>query len=469
MSARALPALVDRYELLCELASGGMGTVYIARRAGPEGFQRLLAVKLCHRELAEDPDFVSMFIDEARLAASIHHAHVVSTIDVGLAADTLFLAMEYVEGASLASLMTAAHHAGARLPTPVVLRVVADLLTGLSAAHGAEDVQGRPLGIIHRDVSPQNVLVGADGLSRLLDFGVAKAVERRSVTRAGHTKGKAAYMAPEQLRGDELTQSVDVYAAGVVLWEGLTGERLFAGRGGAREVVAPSARAPELSPALDLLVLRALEVKPEDRFGSALELLHALEGAGPLAHPREVASVLEAYAGRALAERRQRLREALRASGAAATSGAADERPVASEGPALREAPTSSAVSAPARPTAVAPRASAWHVWRAAAAVGLIAVGCGSYLAWRSSSPSLETPRESPSPAVLPAPREPEAARSSLTSSASRPERQDGGLIGATLSSTTVVTPPRDSAPPRESAVPRATAAPRRKYVPSAI
>lgn len=485
MSARALPAWVDRYELLCELASGGMGTVYIARRAGPEGFQRLVAVKLCHRELAEDPDFVSMFIDEARLAASIHHAHVVSTIDVGLAVDTLFLAMEYVEGASLAALMTAAHRAGQRLPRPVVLRVVADLLAGLSAAHAAEDVHGQPLGIIHRDVSPQNVLVGADGLSRLLDFGVAKAVERRSITRAGHTKGKAAYMAPEQLRSEALTQRIDVFAAGVVLWECLTGERLFAGRGGSREVVAPSQRVPVVSPALDAVVLRALEARPEDRYGSALEMLHALEAAEPAARPREVAAVLEDYVGSSLSERRQRVRDALRESGgpaslvadagAAAEEVRADVTPPMGPSRAIDETRARSAAEEVVRsmPTPSPGASIRTRVLRAAALLASVLLGCGAYVLWSNGGgpPGSRATEVSTASAVSRATAQAAPTAESAGPVASPPIATPLAR-GATLTSSAAL----DSPSPSGSA-PAATAAPspavspraRRKFVPSAI
>lgn len=478
MSARALPASVDRYELLCELASGGMGTVYIARRGGPEGFQRLVAVKLCHRELAEDPDFVSMFIDEARLAASIHHAHVVSTIDAGLAVDTLFLAMEYVEGASLAALMTAAHRAGQRLPRPVALRVVADLLAGLAAAHAAEDAHGQPLGIIHRDVSPQNVLVGADGLSRLLDFGVAKAVERRSITRAGHTKGKAAYMAPEQLRSEALTQRIDVYAAGVVLWECLTGERLFAGRGGSREVVAPSQRVPELSPALDAVVLRALEARPEDRYGSALEMLQALEAVELAARPREVAAALEGYLGSTLAERRQRVREALRERGAIAA--AAEDVPVdvtpslASARPADETRMLSAAEDAPpAKPTLSPRRTRAPRARRVGAALASVVFGCVAYVVWSTAGapPGSRRAEASTAPAVARATPPPARIAEAAGSTASAPLAR-GALLTSTAaagSSSPDASPPAATIAPGPAPSPTVSPRARRKFVPSAI
>lgn len=480
MSARVLPAWVDRYELLCELASGGMGTVYIARRGGPEGFQRLVAVKLCHRELADDPDFVSMFIDEARLAASIHHAHVVSTIDVGLAVDTLFLAMEYVEGASLAALMTAAHRAGQRLPRPVALRVVADLLAGLAAAHAAEDVHGQPLGIIHRDVSPQNVLVGADGLSRLLDFGVAKAVERRSITRAGHTKGKAAYMAPEQLRSEALTQRIDVYAAGVVLWECLTGERLFAGRGGSREIVAPSERVPEVSPALDAVVLRALEARPEDRYVSAIEMLHALEAAEPAARPREVAAALEGYLGSTLVERRQRVRDAL--SGAiapAANDVQVEVTPPLASARAADEARAPSFVedATPVKLT-LSPRGlSAPRMLHVGAALALVVLGCAAYVVWSTAGepPGSRAAEVSPAVALAPPPpsRLPEAAGATISATIAEPLARGATLtsIAAATSTAAADSPSPGTSSPPATVAPSPAASPRgrRKFVPSAI
>ena len=167
-----------------------------------------------------------MFLDEARLAARIHHPNVVSTLDVG-EGEQLYLVMEYIEGDRISGLIKAAARKGERVPVPVTLRIMIDVLSGLHAAHELRDHQGHPLNIVHRDVSPQNILVGVDGVTRITDFGIAKAEARLTVTREGQVKGKMSYMAPEQLSSTNVNRRADVYAAGVVLWEALTGRRLF--------------------------------------------------------------------------------------------------------------------------------------------------------------------------------------------------------------------------------------------------
>ncbi len=222
------PLQLGRYSLFAELASGGMATVYLGRMNGELGFGRTVAIKRMHKHTARDPEFVSMFLDEAHVAARIQHPNVVATLDIVNSDDELFLVMEYIQGASLWSLVRAAREQGTRTPIPIAISIAIGLLSGLHAAHEATDEQGHPLGIVHRDVSPQNVLVGTDGVARLLDFGVARAATRLSSTHDGRLKGKVRYMAPEQL-GGEATRRTDIYSAGVVLWEVLTNQRLFHG------------------------------------------------------------------------------------------------------------------------------------------------------------------------------------------------------------------------------------------------
>jgi eukaryotic-like serine/threonine-protein kinase len=278
---------IGRYSLYGEIASGGMATVYVGRLNAAGGFGRIVAIKRLHAQLARDPEFVSMFLDEARLAARIHHPNVVSTLDVVQSEDELFVVMDYIRGESLSRLARTLEESGERIPIPVVTAIMGGMLQGLHAAHVAKDERGEPLGIVHRDVSPQNVLVGEDGVARVLDFGVAKAASRLQQTREGQLKGKLGYMSPEQISEHEVTAQSDIYAAGIVLWEALCGRFLFRGKSDGetlhriveREVVAPSGHNAAVSAALDAVVLRALALEPEKRFATARDMAIALDAA----------------------------------------------------------------------------------------------------------------------------------------------------------------------------------------------
>ena len=279
-----------------------MATVHLGRLLGPVGFSRTVAIKRLHAQFAADPEFVSMFLDEARVAARIRHPNVVPTLDVVTTDGELFLVMEYVPGESLAKLTRAVRERGERIPLPVMSAIMVGTLLGLHAAHEATDERGEPLHIVHRDVSPQNVLVGTDGVAKILDFGVAKAAGRIQTTREGQIKGKLAYMPPEQLRGGDVTRKCDVYAAGVMLWELLTGQRLFSGDNeGAvvarvlegrierpssvlirnRESILNADMA--MIEALDATALRALAMDPNKRFATAREMADDIEQRCPAA------------------------------------------------------------------------------------------------------------------------------------------------------------------------------------------
>jgi serine/threonine-protein kinase len=311
------PRIIGRYALYDRIASGGMATVHYGRLAGPVGFSRTVAIKRMHPHFAEDPDFVSMFLDEARLAARVHHPNVVPTVDVVATEGELFLVMEYVQGETLGRLLRIAAKANERVPPPIATAIASGLLHGLHAAHEAKDERGEPLGIVHRDVSPQNVLVGVDGMPRVLDFGVAKAAGRLQTTRAGQIKGKLAYMAPEQATRGGVTRRSDVYSAAVVLWETLAGRRLFDAddeAGMLRAVLAgasipPSRFANGVPAALDAVVLRALRLDPGERFATAREMASALEAAAPVAIPPTVGAWVERIAGDAIASQVVRLAE----------------------------------------------------------------------------------------------------------------------------------------------------------------
>jgi len=306
---------VERYAVYDEFAAGGMATVHFARLNGAHGFRRTVAVKRLLPHLTRDQDFALMLIDEARLASRVRHHNVVSTLDVVQTAHELLLVMEYVHGESLAKLTRWSAERHEPIPIAIAAAIVSDALHGLHAAHEATDEQGGLLGLVHRDVSPQNVLVGLDGITRIADFGVAKAAGRAHSTRDGAVKGKLAYMAPEQLSGGEVSRASDVFAAAVVLWEVLTGARLFAGKNHAETVFKvmsapippPSTRRAALPPALDTIVLRGLERDPARRFASAREMALALERAAPSVRPSEIASWVERVVGERLAQRARTL------------------------------------------------------------------------------------------------------------------------------------------------------------------
>ncbi len=296
--------VIGRYALYGELATGGMATVFIGRLVGPVGFSRTVAIKRLHRQYAKDPEFTTMFLDEARVAARIRHPNVVPTLDVVALEGELFLVMEYVLGESLSVLMKTLADTGERMPVPVAANVVAGVLHGLHAAHEAKSERGEPLGIVHRDVSPQNVIVGTDGVARVLDFGVAKAAGRVQSTREGQLKGKLAYMAPEQVAGRAVSRQSDVFAAAAVLWEALVGRRLFRGENEAdtlynvlqRPIDPPSALRPEIPAALDAIVLRGLERDRAKRYQSAFDMAVDLEKAVSTPPAREIGEWVESVA-----------------------------------------------------------------------------------------------------------------------------------------------------------------------------
>jgi len=321
VSPEATPApegrIIGRYALYGELAAGGMATVHFGRLVGPVGFSRTVAIKRLHPQFAKDPEFVSMFLDEARLAARIQHPNVVSTLDVVALEGEVFLVMDYVQGESLSKLVRATRRQGKLVPARIASSIMAAALHGLHAAHEAKSERGEPLNIVHRDVSPQNVLVGVDGVARVLDFGVAKAAMRAQTTRDGQMKGKLSYMAPEQLRAKGVDRRTDIFAAGVVLWEALTGRRLFDGDDTGEiltkvleaEIPPPGQVVPSIPPALNGLVLKALERDPARRFATAREFAIALEHAGAVALNREVGEWVEEIGGDVLARRAERVAE----------------------------------------------------------------------------------------------------------------------------------------------------------------
>ena len=288
LAARAVPRRVGRYEICYELASGGMATIYLARVQGPGGFMKLVALKCIHPHLVKQEGFVEMFFDEARVASRIQHPNVCHVFDFGFADGVYFIAMEFLVGETASRLQDSVRMPGLeRLPAQpyCVARVISDAALGLHAAHTLVGDDGQLLQVVHRDVSPQNIMVTYDGAVKVMDFGIASAADQLHLTGTGTLRGKFPYMAPEQVEQRGVDRRADVWSLGVVLWELLTGESLFR-----RErqvdtmravleapIPAPSQRVPGLPRELDAVTLRALQRDPTERFEDAQELSEALE------------------------------------------------------------------------------------------------------------------------------------------------------------------------------------------------
>jgi hypothetical protein len=277
---------LDRYELLCPLADGGMASVWVARLRGKHGFEKLLAIKTILPQFAADERFQEMFLDEARIASRIEHPNVAQIFDVGEQHDITYLVMEWVDGDSLSRLYRALKKKSVAMPMHVLLRIVADACGGLHAAHELRDERGAPLGVVHRDVSPQNILISQRGMAKLIDFGIAKARDRVvGETNAGLLKGKIHYMAPEQALGGVIDRRADVFAVGAMLYHYLSGVPPFDGP----NQLAVLKRLTSGQPALPLpaevprpvaaLVMRALALSPDARFATAADLQAAIESA----------------------------------------------------------------------------------------------------------------------------------------------------------------------------------------------
>ncbi|HEX4622281.1 MAG TPA: serine/threonine-protein kinase, partial [Myxococcaceae bacterium] len=273
------------YQLLKRLATGGMAQIFLARQSGPEGFEKLLVVKRILPHLAENEEFIQMFLDEARIAARLNHSNIVQIFNLGELDDTYFIAMEYIHGEDLRRISRKTQARAADMPLPLVCRIIMEACSGLDYAHKLTDSDGQPLGIVHRDISPQNLLVTFEGGVKIVDFGIAKAADQATVTRSGVLKGKYAYMSPEQATGQPLDGRSDIFALGIVLYEMITGQRLFKRSSDlqtlsaaiACDVTPPSEVSERCPPDLDPVVMMALAKEPEDRYQEALHLQLALE------------------------------------------------------------------------------------------------------------------------------------------------------------------------------------------------
>jgi eukaryotic-like serine/threonine-protein kinase len=400
--------IVGRYAVFDAIATGGMATVHFGRLIGPAGFSRTVVIKRLHAQYAGDAEFATMFLDEARVAARIHHPNVVTVIDVVAEGREILLVMEYVHGESLAFL-SRAEGRGEPRRLRILGNVISGALQGLHAAHEATGENGRPLGVVHRDVSPQNILVGADGNARMLDFGIAKAAGQVHCTGAGQVKGKIRYLSPEQVMCGDVDRRADLWAAAVVLWEALTGKKLFSGDcDGAvlsqvlnRPIPSPRELEPEVPEDVARVVMRGLERDRTRRFATAQEMATALEEAVGLLPPREVGAWVERLAHARLGARQQMLDD-IEAETVTAPISAPPTRPTPR--PAAAQAfavTTDAAMVRESTPAERAPRARArapMIAWGSSAAVVLaIAAGVGARSLVRAHAPTA-----SASPALPP-------------------------------------------------------------------
>ncbi len=425
-----------RYQLLKKLASGGMGQIFLARAAGERGFEKLLVIKRILPHLAEDEEFITMFFDEARIAARLNHPNIVQIFDLGEVDGSYYLAMEYVAGEDLRRLSRHARSEGQPLPLGALCRIVADAAAGLDYAHKAKDAHG-PLNLVHRDVSPQNVLVGFDGAVKLIDFGVAKAAGRAQHTATGILKGKYAYMSPEQAEGEEIDHRSDVFALGIVFWEVLTGKRLFKGDTDVMTmrlvkdcaVPPPSRVEPSLPKAVDALVLKALAKHRDHRYPDAKAFQLAIEELALELRLPASAAHLQAHLESLYAERiaqeqdlssldqlspQADLDQASTPSNRASTPGSPFASKVVS---AVEPAPPPPETVRTARPQTVALPPKPRRSLGVPVAAGLaLVLGAGGFAAWQSLRPPDETPgtiapvseppqMEAPAPKPPPAPQ----------------------------------------------------------------
>ena len=274
------PTPFGKYYLLERINVGGMAEVFKAKVVGVEGFERIVALKRILPHIAEDEEFITMFIDEAKIAVQLQHANIAQIFDLGKVDDAYFIALEYVQGRDLRGIFDDLHRHSQTMPMPQVCYVIMQVCEGLDYAHNKRDAQGRPLNLVHRDISPQNVLIGYEGEVKLIDFGIAKAAGKASKTQAGILKGKFGYMSPEQVRGLPIDRRSDIFALGIIIYEMLTGQRLFVGESDFStlekvrnvEIVPPSSLNSKIPDALERIVLKALAKDVDDRYQNALDL-----------------------------------------------------------------------------------------------------------------------------------------------------------------------------------------------------
>ncbi|HEY2514360.1 MAG TPA: serine/threonine-protein kinase, partial [Polyangiaceae bacterium] len=265
---------LDRYEIVRHIATGGMGSIWLGRFGGKHGFTKQVAVKTIAPEFAENPQFHAMFLEEARITSKLEHANVAQVLDVGEYERAVYIVFEWVNGQSLTHICSVSEAGGSRVPTAFLLRIAADVCAGLHAAHELTGDAGQPLGVVHRDVTPANVLVSEAGFAKLIDFGIAKARDRINIqTRAGFVKGTPQYMSPEQASNDVVDRRADLWSLGAVLFRGLSGAPPFKNHDALLAYIEGRSKLPALPADVPVdvrsIVTRALQVDPARRFGTA--------------------------------------------------------------------------------------------------------------------------------------------------------------------------------------------------------
>ncbi len=410
-----------RYTLCYRVARGGMASVYLAQLRSETGFSKWVAIKMIHPRMAADERFVSMFMHEAQILSRLDHPNVCTVFDFGQQGDEYYLAMEYLHGESVASLMRRAREQKMPVPYPIAARIISDAARGLHAAHELLMSDGRPAGVVHRDVSPQNIFLLYEGSSKVVDFGIARSEERGEVTRTGELKGKFHYMAPEQLRQEDIDRRADLFALGIVLWELTTGRRLFKRQRDVDTMMAvlsnkyprPSEKRDDYPEALENIVMRALAPLPADRFQTCDELARALnnfivKSTQPADHS-EVADFLQSL----FADRRRARDELLQKAGDLSNIPVIElessSESLRSDDMTAHDSPSVPSVRGLERRTIPPPpKAASWIPWIVAGvATASLVVLLGMAL-WPSSAPPAEAPVvRAPDPPPL-APPEPE-------------------------------------------------------------
>ena len=406
---------VGRYRILSELGRGGMSNVFLAVATGPGGVNKLVVLKALLSDLSTEAYALSMFMDEARLAAQLNHPNVVQTYEVGTEGDRHVIVMEYLEGQPLSGVVRRAAQQGSQMPLPLHLRIIINALEGLHYAHELCGYEGAPLQLVHRDISPQNVFVTYDGQAKVLDFGIAKATSASTHTATGIMKGKIAYMAPEQMLGGHVDRRADLYSVGCMLWAAATGHKLWKDvpdvhvmrRAIAGEVPTPQSVNPRCDDELNRIVLKALAREPSERYSTALELQHDVElyaeSLGPVAKQKDIARYVTGLFSdtraqlKALVEKQITLIQADNSS-----ISASRERPVPGSTTTLGGATSESSATLLVEPTAPAGRTKR----RVIAGVALLAViggvsvfGMGKHDAGGAQPAAVDKPVD-PKPAV---------------------------------------------------------------------